>query len=122
MTCTCLQTTTERLHEHYKEQAGDDVHVSCQSLALILGGDQSNGPGLFFTFNIRGSKRPFNAKKGKSVNMFFRYCPFCGKRYQEEANEQVAETTQQPAVPEGTAAASVPELQDPARTGADQPD
>lgn len=84
MKCDCVKLTEENAAAHYKEAAGDDVKATCLGMALVFG--ETIEMRLFIPFLITGSKRGFNSAKGKTVNVFFNYCPFCGQARDQAAS------------------------------------
>lgn len=79
MTCKCVSELTAKLTDHFKEEAGDDVDVTCMGTAVL--GDTCESK-LFVPFRIKGSRPGYKSAKGKTTHMFFSYCPFCGVKYE----------------------------------------
>jgi hypothetical protein len=75
MKCDCIKGIEERLAKRFSEQAGAEIKVECQNMALMLEPAVSSQP--YLIFKATGAAKGF--ARGKDQTVIANYCPFCGK-------------------------------------------
>lgn len=78
MNCDCIQEMEKDVAEKFAAEAGNNVQALCKSIGFAVVGNTLTAH-LFIPFSVTGTKRGFNSKNGRAVNMLARFCPFCGK-------------------------------------------
>lgn len=88
MSCNCINEIKEDIRHRFdvKEEVERVDIVSIENLAMMLleNGNmqtQAYSP-VKVEYNYKNKKGELKHKKGK-VNLSYKYCPFCGKKYEE---------------------------------------
>ena len=88
MMCDCQRKTEERLLERFKQQCPEAKNhtATLTGYAVVFEGNSAITKGcmpveLSATYQLKNGG--FKDKKTKA-NMIFNYCPFCGKKYENE--------------------------------------
>jgi len=77
MACNCINYWNKQLKEIYNDSA-------CVNYALMLDGTER----MVVTGYYYPKKRDgLRAKKPKDINLYPKYCPFCGQPYNHEVEE-----------------------------------
>lgn len=89
--CDCIKTTQEKTFDYINKQHPERTIVSdsqegFQNTALTFGTtDKPGGIKMFIPFKyfytFQKKDGSTSAVKSETVNMFFTFCPFCGKKY-----------------------------------------
>lgn len=84
-----LNHLKENLSKKYKIASFNEKESGYTNLALMFGGLMSRK--LYFVFELPYTPIKANGDEGKEKkfkqNVFFAYCPFCGKPYPEEKDD-----------------------------------
>ncbi|KAI3349054.1 hypothetical protein [Clostridium botulinum] len=87
MTCECIGEVKQELEKRYSEKGEIEAvtSVSLENTALMFRGSKAKielySP-VKIEFDYKNKKGDIKHKKEKA-NMGYRYCPFCGKCYEE---------------------------------------
>lgn len=81
MSCKCMEEIKEQLTREFKQEINFINDASCLNCKT---GKVSWSPGtLEFEYHKIKSNGTFHKKKSK-MNIYYSYCPFCGKEYKED--------------------------------------
>lgn len=92
MGCDCITTVEQNALEHSKKKYPNSIITGNCNFSDGTGiqekGFGFDGVLLYFTFKFLKSDKKkdgtYTAPKKASANLFFHYCPFCGKKYEED--------------------------------------
>jgi hypothetical protein len=90
MSCDCIHRLEDLLTEKMKERFpnGEVIEpVEFQNKTLIFYSD-SNKTGLILTNPVLGRVRIGKQTRKFDVDMYPKYCPYCGKPLEEEGGQQ----------------------------------
>lgn len=82
MKCGCLANVRQELHKKFDKQAGGVTDIDIGNVGIVFGEETYSN--MFVPVTIKGNNKPFSKQKGEKINLFFTYCPFCGKKVKED--------------------------------------
>lgn len=84
MSCNCVNENSRKIAEYVGARLcihPDDVTASPDGVAFTLGEKPGQRP--FMPYTVRANAPGYRSQKGKQVNMFFTFCPWCGTKLEE---------------------------------------
>lgn len=82
MACNCFETVNEKIREKSETSNG-----SLNSVWVLEENKLVEKPAVTFVYN-KENKDGSIQKKKTEIEVAYPFCPFCGKKYDEETNEK----------------------------------
>lgn len=81
MACNCFERVNQKLRDKLDDPAG-----SLNMVWQLVGDKLEEKPAVTFVYTKK-NKDGSRQKKQSEIEVTYGFCPFCGKKYDEEGNE-----------------------------------